>query len=86
VALARAAAGRNDDLMKAQSRLWSSQVTLGVPARVLAALSAAGGTSADDLARLQREGDLDGGVALQAGRLADMNFVAERITGFRIAE
>ena len=86
VALARAAAGRNDDLMKAQSRLWASQVTMGVPARVLAALSAAGGTSAEDLARLQREGDLDGGVALQAGRLADMNFVAERITGFRIAE
>jgi alkylation response protein AidB-like acyl-CoA dehydrogenase len=86
VALARAAAGRNDGLMKAQSRLWASQVTMGVPARVLAALSAAGGTSADDLARLQREGDLDGGVALQAGRLADMNFVAERITGFKIAE
>jgi len=86
VALARAAAGQNDDLMKAQSRLWASHVTMGVPARVLSALSAAGGVSADDLARLQREGDLDGGVALQVGRLADMNFVAERITGFRIAE
>ncbi|MFO7691917.1 MAG: acyl-CoA dehydrogenase family protein [Vicinamibacterales bacterium] len=86
VALARASSQKNDDLMKAQSRLWASQVTLGVPARVLAALSAAGGVSADDMARLQREADLDGGVALQAGRLADMNFVAERITGFKTAE
>jgi alkylation response protein AidB-like acyl-CoA dehydrogenase len=86
VALARAATRKNDDLMKAQSRIWASEVTMSVPARVLTALSAAGGTTADDLARLQREGDLDGGIALQAGRLADMNYVAERITGFKTAE
>jgi alkylation response protein AidB-like acyl-CoA dehydrogenase len=86
VALARLAALRNDDLMKAQSRLWSSQIAMSVPARVLAAMSAAGGAAPEDLARLQREGDLDGAVALQAGRLADMNFVAERITGFKTAE
>jgi hypothetical protein len=72
--------------MRAQSRLWSSQVAMSVPSQILTSLSAAGGTSADDLARLQREGDLDGGIALQAGRLADMNFVAERITGFKTAE
>jgi hypothetical protein len=53
---------------------------------VLMALGAAGSTPAEDLARLQREGDLDGAVALQAGRLADMNYVAERITGFKPAE
>jgi hypothetical protein len=86
VALARLAALKNDDLMKAQSRLWSSQIAMSVPARVLAAMSAAGGAAPEDLARLQREGDLDGAVALQAGRLADMNFVAERITGFKTAE
>jgi hypothetical protein len=86
VAFARAATSKNDDLMKAQSRLWASQVTMGVPVRVLAALSAAGGVAPDDMARLQREGDLDGAVALQAGRLADMNFVAERITGYKVAE
>ena len=72
--------------MKAQSRLWASQVAMSVPARVLAAMSAAGGSAPEDLSRLQREGDLDGAIALQAGRLADMNFVAERITGFKIAE
>ena len=86
VALARAASRSNDDLRKAQSRLWASQVAMSVPARVLTALSAAGSLPADDLARLQREGDLDGAIAMQAGRLADMNFVAERITGFKIAE
>ena len=86
VALARAAARKDDELLKAQSRLWASQVALGAPARVLSAMSAAGGASAEDLARLQREGDLDGAIALQAGRLADMNLVAQRITGFKIAE
>jgi hypothetical protein len=59
---------------------------MSVPVRVLAAMSAAGGAAPEDLARLQREGDLDGAVALQAGRLADMNFGAERITGFKTAE
>ena len=86
VALALAATRKNDDLLKAQSRIWASQVAMGVPARVLAAMSGAGGVAPDDMARLQREGDLDGAVALQAGRLADMNFVAERITGYKVAE
>jgi hypothetical protein len=49
-------------------------------------MSAAGGVAPDDLARLQREGDLDGAIGLQAGRLADMNFVAERLTGLKIPE
>ena len=86
VALARAAARTDDELLKAQSRLWACQVTLAVPARMLAALGASNGVAAVDFSRLLALGDLDGGVALQAGRLADMNLVAERITGFRIAD
>jgi alkylation response protein AidB-like acyl-CoA dehydrogenase len=86
VALARLATHRNDDLIKAQARLWASQVALSVPSRVLSAMSAAGGVTPDDLARLQREGDLDGAIGLQAGRLADMNFVAERLTGLKTAD
>jgi alkylation response protein AidB-like acyl-CoA dehydrogenase len=86
VALARLATHRNDDLMKAQARLWASQVALSVPSRVLSAMSAASGVAPDDLARLQREGDLDGAIGLQAGRLADMNYVAERLTGLKIPE
>jgi hypothetical protein len=49
-------------------------------------LSASKGVAAEDLSRLQKLGDLDGGVALQAGRLADMNLVAERITCFPVAD
>jgi hypothetical protein len=49
-------------------------------------LSASKGVAAEDFSRLQKLGDLDGGVALQAGRFADVNLVAERITGFRIAD
>jgi alkylation response protein AidB-like acyl-CoA dehydrogenase len=86
VALARSAARGTSELLKAQSRLWASQVTLGVPARLLAALSASGGIGAEDYARLQRLGDLNEGVALQSGGLADMNAVAEWITGYRVAE
>ena len=86
VALALQAALKGDELLKAQSRLWASQVALSVSTRVLAAISASAALSADDLARLQRLGDLDGGIALQAGRLADMNFVAEQITGMKIVD
>jgi alkylation response protein AidB-like acyl-CoA dehydrogenase len=86
VALARAAAANDDELLKAQSRLWACQVALAVPVRVLSALSASNAIAADDFSRLRQLGDLDGGVALQAGRLADMDLVAERITGVRIAD
>jgi alkylation response protein AidB-like acyl-CoA dehydrogenase len=86
VALVRAAAGKDDDLLKAQARLWAGRVGMAVPMRVLAALNAAGAIAADDLGRLHRLGDLDGALAAQAGSLADMNFVAQRITGFEIAD
>ena len=86
VALARAAAAQPGDLMKAQSRLWASQVALGVPARILAALAASNGLGADDLGRLQALGNLEGALALQTGRLADMNLVAERITGMKVGD
>ncbi len=86
VALARSAGKKSDDLLKAQSRLWGSQVALSVPARILSALSASSRLDAEDMCRLQQLGDLNGAVALQAGRLADMNFVAEKITGYSVAE
>jgi len=86
VALARAAARGHDELLRTQSRLWGCHVALAVPTRLLAVLSASNGVGPEDFSRLQRLGDLDGAVALQAGRLADMNFVAQRMTGLRIAE
>jgi len=49
-------------------------------------MSAANVVAADDLCRLNQLADLNGAVALQAGRLADMNFVAEQITGLKVAD
>jgi alkylation response protein AidB-like acyl-CoA dehydrogenase len=85
VALTKAAA-KGDDLLQAQARLWGSQVALSVPNRLLAAMAASNAVGADDWARLQRLGNLEGAVALQAGRLEDMNFVAERLTGYKTTE
>jgi hypothetical protein len=86
VALSRAAAKKGGGLLEAQARVWGAQVALGVPTRILSALSASSALAADEFARLQNAGDLNGAVALQAGCLADMNFVAEGITGFKVAE
>ena len=86
VALSRAAAKTGNELLKAQARLAASDVALGVPVRLLGTLGASGGLTEDDAARLRRVGDLDGGLNMQAGRLADMNFVAERLTGYSTAE
>ena len=73
-------------MLKAQSRLYASQVALGVPARILAVMSASSRVGADEFSRLQRLGNLDGAVAMQAGRLADMDRVAAAITGLQIVE
>ncbi len=81
VALVRAAAGKDDELLKAQARLWASQTAMSVPTRILAAMTASAALGEADVSRLTGLADLDGAVALQAGRLADMDFVAERITG-----
>ncbi len=86
VALTRAAAAKDSPLLKAQARLWASQVALGVPTRILAAVSASGLVGADDLGRLQQLGDLNGAIALQAGGLDDMNFVAEQLTGYKVTD
>jgi alkylation response protein AidB-like acyl-CoA dehydrogenase len=86
IALVGAAGAGSDELLKAQARLFASQVALSVPVRLLAAMSAANVVAADDLCRLNQLADLNGAVALQAGRLADMNFVAEQITGLKVAD
>jgi alkylation response protein AidB-like acyl-CoA dehydrogenase len=80
VALARAAARTGDPLMQAQARVCASDAALSVPTRVLKVMSAAGSIDAADLARLTELGGLNGAIALQAGRMADMDFIAGRIT------
>jgi hypothetical protein len=86
VALSRAASRKSDPLLEAESRLWARQVALSVPVRLLSVLSASNGLAAEDLDRLRKLGDLDGAMALQAGGLADMNFVAEGITGLKVGD
>jgi alkylation response protein AidB-like acyl-CoA dehydrogenase len=85
IALVRAAAKSGDPLTQAQARLWASQVAVSAPSRILAAISASGALGADAFCRLSQLADLNGAIALQAGRLADMDFVAEKITGCKVA-
>ena len=80
VALVRAASKKDDPLLKAQARIWASDVALSVPARLLKVLAASGGLAADDLETLTVLGNLDGAVAAQAGRFEDLDFVAKTIT------
>jgi len=74
VALVRRAGISGDSLLEAQARVWASDVALSVPAR-LSKLFAASGA-----ADLRAAADLDGSIALQAGRLADLDFIARAIT------
>lgn len=80
VALARAAVRRNDPLMLAQSRVWASDVTLSVPARLLKVMSAAGTIDPAEFARLGELGSMSQAIADQSGRLADMDSIAQAIT------
>ena len=80
VALARAATRTGDALMLAQSRVWSSDIALSVPARVLKVMAAAGTIDQAEFARLSELGSLPLAIGDQAGRMADMDFVARTIT------
>lgn len=80
IALVRAAANRGGDLLQAQARLWAGEVAMTVPTRLLTALVASDTLEAADLDALKALADLDGALALQAGRLKDLDFVARTIT------
>ena len=80
VALARAATRKDDALMKAQSRVWASDITLSVPARVLKVMAASGMIDPIEFDKLSALGNLQDGVTRQAGRMADMDTIARMIT------
>jgi hypothetical protein len=80
VALARAATRSGDALMLAQARVWSSDIALSVPARLLKVMAQAGTIEAAEFARLGELGSLAQAIGDQAGRLADMDFIAKAIT------
>jgi len=84
VELVRAAA-RGDALRQAQARVCASDVALSVPTRLLKLFTASGVLEPDALASLEKAADLSGAVALQAGRLADMDAIARGITGATVS-
>ncbi len=81
IALVRTAAIKADPLLRAQARVWASEVAVSVPTRILKAFSAAEALRREQFQALARAGDLGEAIALQAGRLADMDFIAQAITG-----
>jgi alkylation response protein AidB-like acyl-CoA dehydrogenase len=82
VALVRAAGTSGDPLRQAQARVAASDAALSVPTRLMKLFAASGVLTADELASLEAAADLAGAMALQAGRLSDMNAIAEGITGY----
>ncbi len=82
IALVRAAGTSGNPLRQAQARVSASDAALSVPTRLVKLFAAAGVLSADEMASLEAAADLPGAMALQAGRLADMNAIAEGITGY----
>jgi alkylation response protein AidB-like acyl-CoA dehydrogenase len=81
VALVRAAASKRDSLLKAQARVWATDVALSVTTRLLKLFSAADVLDPDARAVLGTAADVPGIVALQSGRLADMDLIAQTIAG-----
>jgi alkylation response protein AidB-like acyl-CoA dehydrogenase len=74
VALVRTAGISGDALLQAQARVWGSDVALSVTTRLLKLFSAS------NIDKLAKAADLAGVIALQSGRLADLDFVARTIT------
>jgi alkylation response protein AidB-like acyl-CoA dehydrogenase len=71
VALVRAAGVSGDPVLKAQSRVWASEIAVSVPMRILKLFANPS---------LESAADLEAVIALQSGRLADMDLIASAIT------
>jgi len=80
VALCRAAAKSDDEVLQAQSRIWAAEVALGVPSRLLKLYSSSGILDEAEMKDMIEKADLNGAIALQAGGVADMDLVAKAIT------
>ena len=79
VALVRSAGMAGDDVLEAQARVCAADAALSVTTRLLKIF---GSAAVDPIvfAELVAAADLPGTVALQMGRLADMDLIAKRIT------
>jgi alkylation response protein AidB-like acyl-CoA dehydrogenase len=79
-ALVRAAGLSGDALLQAQARVCASDVALSVATRLVKLFSASGVLEAAAFEDLLAAADLPGVIALQSGRLADLDFIAHAIT------
>ncbi len=73
IAMVRAAGISGDALLKAQSRAWAREIALSVPTRFLKV--------SEGSWIVQSAADLASVVALQAGRMEDLDTIAKLITG-----
>jgi alkylation response protein AidB-like acyl-CoA dehydrogenase len=80
VALVRAVGLSGDALLQAQARVWASDVVLSVPTRLTKLFSASCVLKPAALEGLVAAADLPGAIAMQSGRLADLDFIARAIT------
>ena len=80
VALVRKAASAADQLVKAQARVWAADVALSVSTRLLKLFSASEVLEPESFHVLSTVADLPGILALQSGRLADLDTIARTIT------
>ena len=79
-ALVRAAGISGKALLEAQARVWASDVALSVATRLLKLFSASGVLDSAAFEEFRAAADLDGAIAMQSGRLADLDFIARTIT------
>ncbi len=78
-ALCRAAASSDDELLRAQSRLWAGEVGISVPTRLLKLFSGADVLTEDELQDLMESSGLAHAIKQQAGSIEDMDLVAKLI-------
>ena len=79
-ALVRTAGISNDTLLKAQARVCASDAVLSVATRLLKLFSASGVINGAVFDEFSKAADLNGVIALQAGRLVDCDRIARTIT------
>ncbi|MCP4679720.1 MAG: acyl-CoA dehydrogenase [Deltaproteobacteria bacterium] len=79
-ALCKAAARSDDELLAAQARVWSAEIGIGVPTRLLKLFCSTGKLEDDKLRELIASADLPRAMSLQAGTMHDMDKIAKQIT------
>ncbi len=80
VALCKAAAKEDDELLPAQSRIYAATIAMAVPERLLSLFLSVGVLDRAEQDDLLNKADLEGAVKTSAGVMADMDLVARKIT------